>query len=91
MDTEKKDSRSSVEQCEDTESYTTISIDESDAQAEWDESFRQIQFIFSALVFPLLGKYIGRQTAIRCEIMIFSKLVLLVAKIILIYIWNSIH
>ncbi|KAK9378351.1 uncharacterized protein V2V93DRAFT_312227, partial [Kockiozyma suomiensis] len=41
------------------------SIDESDAQAEWDESFRQIQFIFSALVFPLLGKYIGRQTAIR--------------------------
>ncbi|KAK9480942.1 hypothetical protein V1514DRAFT_317404 [Lipomyces japonicus] len=36
----------------------------SDAQIEWDESFRQIQFIFSAFLFPIVGKYFGRLFAL---------------------------
>ncbi|KAK9450683.1 uncharacterized protein V1518DRAFT_411434 [Limtongia smithiae] len=39
--------------------------DSSDAQDEWDESIRQIKYIFAALIFPILGKFIGRQVAIR--------------------------
>ncbi|KAK9467678.1 hypothetical protein V1512DRAFT_222128 [Lipomyces arxii] len=39
--------------------------DRSDAQAEWDESLRQIQFIFVAILFPLVGRLMGRGAALK--------------------------
>ncbi|KAK7207072.1 hypothetical protein BZA70DRAFT_286451 [Myxozyma melibiosi] len=50
---------------EDYSTCSSVSSYDSDAQAEWDESFRQIQFIFSAVIFPLLGRFVGRQFAIK--------------------------
>ncbi|KAK9373717.1 uncharacterized protein V1513DRAFT_402523 [Lipomyces chichibuensis] len=41
------------------------SDDKSDAQAEWDESIRELQVILTALVFPVLGRLLGRQCALK--------------------------
>ncbi|KAK9324265.1 hypothetical protein V1517DRAFT_318204 [Lipomyces orientalis] len=39
--------------------------DKSDAQAEWDESIRELQVILTTLVFPVLGRLLGRQFVLK--------------------------
>lgn len=36
---------------------------ESDAQAEWEESLQQIQDVLVLIIVPYLGKYLGRRFA----------------------------
>ncbi|KAK9239039.1 hypothetical protein V1525DRAFT_399635 [Lipomyces kononenkoae] len=43
----------------------TSNSDASNAQEEWDESIRELQVILTALVFPVLGKLLGRQFALK--------------------------
>ncbi|KAK9250173.1 hypothetical protein V1507DRAFT_468414 [Lipomyces tetrasporus] len=39
--------------------------EKSDAQAEWDESIRELQVILTTLVFPVLGRLVGRQFVLK--------------------------
>ncbi|KAK9371327.1 hypothetical protein V1509DRAFT_614330 [Lipomyces kononenkoae] len=43
----------------------TSNGDTSNAQEEWDESIRELQVILTSLVFPVLGKLLGRQFALK--------------------------
>lgn len=45
--------------------YETDSNYELDAQQQWEESLRQIEGLFSMLLFPLIGKALGRKFSHR--------------------------
>ncbi|KAK9452724.1 hypothetical protein V1511DRAFT_506795 [Dipodascopsis uninucleata] len=51
----------------------SVSSDYSDAQIEWDESCHQIMTILSNLVFPLLGRLVGRKVAHSLYIEVISR------------------
>ena len=47
-------------------SSTDSSLDsqaDRDAQAEWEHSLEQLQLLFSLVIIPFLGKYLGRKFA----------------------------
>ncbi|RUS35051.1 hypothetical protein BC938DRAFT_476400 [Jimgerdemannia flammicorona] len=39
----------------------TDDTDEYDVEEEWEENKRQIQLIFSMVIFPYMGKFLGRK------------------------------
>lgn len=45
--------------------YETDSNYELDAQQQWEESLTQIEGLFSMLLFPLIGKALGRKFSHR--------------------------
>ncbi|KAK9470329.1 uncharacterized protein V1510DRAFT_370449 [Dipodascopsis tothii] len=42
---------------------SSISTEIDEAQAEWEESLRQLQFLISLVVLPFAGKFMGRKFA----------------------------
>ncbi|ODQ53838.1 hypothetical protein SAICODRAFT_29826 [Saitoella complicata NRRL Y-17804] len=43
--------------------YSDITTSPSEAQAEWDESMRQLELLCSMILLPVFGKWAGRQVA----------------------------
>lgn len=60
---------------EETEYYeeSTLSTDIDEAQEEWEESLRQLQFLASMVVLPFAGKFIGRKFAYYSKFFLIIK------------------
>lgn len=52
-----------VEYDSDSSEYTDDSYYEVSAQEQWEESLRQVNALVSLVLFPLIGKVLGRRTS----------------------------
>ncbi|GAO46957.1 hypothetical protein G7K_1174-t1 [Saitoella complicata NRRL Y-17804] len=60
--------------------YSDITTSPSEAQAEWDESMRQLELLCSMILLPVFGKWAGRQVAYYIWAKVPSMLPVLLAQ-----------